>query len=594
MKHILFFLSLITLSIVGCAADEVVPTSAALSTSRSDGAAALNIPVTGSLQNPAWSPSSGDLLFTRFVNGYNTEPADLLIFNTHDHLVRSLVADGNSNVSLPGAAWNRLTDHIVFSSERESHDEIYTIYAFGETDDEWQVTDRTDQMAYEPSLSPDGGWIVFESHPLDVETDGVITTYKIDGSEPYRSLTPVGDDCRQPNWSPTGDLILYQKVANGRWDLWTMAPDGSDQHQITTGAGDKTDAAFSPDGKWIIYSSDEGSLEYANLYIIPATGGTPARLTTYSGYDGAPSWSPDGRWAAFESSPQDPDDAGQTTLWQIRIPEQFAPALLFDGGFETGDASEWYAVSWNQDRPLDEQMQIVTDPVRQGQYAAKLTVHDGDQFMDTSGERVQFDRPGPDEHDGDEYWYAWSTFFPDDWQPPDDWLLILDWHATYANVCQPLQLEVNHDNSITIQMLAGDVTGYDCYSGSGTALNQSKIIVEQLTLGEWNDFVIHVKWTTGDDGLIEIWHKLESDDAFAKVLTWNQMPTLQYKGDPANLNIPYLLLAHYRSAEDTHISVLYHDGFRMAESAAALVEDGLYDIHPEHVFLPLVTEEMRE
>jgi hypothetical protein len=74
------------------------------------------------------------------------------------------------------------------------------------------------------------------------------------------------------------------------------------------------------------------------------------------------------------------------------------------------------------------------------------------------------------------------------------------------------------------------------------------------------------------------------------VLIWDQIPTLQYMGDPANVNIPYLILAHYRSAVDTHTSVLYHDGFRMAESAAALVEDGLYDIRPEHVFLPIVIE----
>ena len=104
-----------------------------------------------------------------------------------------------------------------------------------------------------------------------------------------------------------------------------MGPDGGDPQQITAGPGDKTDASFSPDGRWIVYSSDEGDLAYANLFIIPVTGGPPTCLTTYSGYDGAPAWSPDGRWIAFETAPQDPGEAGATTLWRVPVPEQFIP-----------------------------------------------------------------------------------------------------------------------------------------------------------------------------------------------------------------------------------------------------------------------------
>jgi Tol biopolymer transport system component len=30
-------------------------------------------------------------------------------------------------------------------------------------------------------------------------------------------FTPAG---RQPNWSPGGDYILYQKRTRGRWEVW--------------------------------------------------------------------------------------------------------------------------------------------------------------------------------------------------------------------------------------------------------------------------------------------------------------------------------------------------------------------------------------
>ncbi len=594
MKNLSFAFTLLTLALLlsGCR-NAAPPTTATVQpvathipapepTTRTDGALPLALPASGSLQNPAWSPDSGKLLFTRFANGYNTGPADLLTFDLTTELTRTLVSDGSDNVNLPGSAWNRVTGYIVFASSRGPHDEIYAIYADGRANDEWQVTDRDDRAAYEASFSPDGDWVVFESHPLEVEGNGIITQYKIDGSQPYRALTAAGDDCRQPNWSPAGDLIVYQKFADNQWDLWTMTPSGSNHRKITTGPGDKTDASFSPDGKWIVYSSDEGKLDYANLFIIPSGGGEPVRLTTHSGYDGAPSWSPDGRRIAFESAPGDPEEGNGTSLWQITVPQQFAPRLLFDGGFETGDTTQWAGIDWNLERPLDEQLQIVTDTVRQGMYAVKTIVHDGDEFLDTGGERIQFESPGPREHEGDDYWYAWSTLFPEEWQPPNEWLLIADWHATYPDVCQPLQFELDNANALSVRILTGDVTGYDCFDGPGTALQKTAVIIPHITLGEWNDFIIHVQWTTSENGSIEVWHKLESEAEFTKVLDWHDIPTLQYQGDPAQPDTPYFILAHYRDESNTHTSVLYHDGFRMALSAENLAEGDLYVLTMPH------------
>jgi len=288
---------------------------------RADGALELEISLNGSLQNPAWSPDAGSLLFTRFRNGYNAEPADLLIIDLGDNSTKTLVSDGSGNVNLPGSSWNAATHKIVFSSTRDPHDEIFIIDEDGIPGDEAKITDRENFVAYEPSFSSDGEWVVFESHQLNVEGDGVITKYEVDGTGSYQMLTDIQEDCRQPNWSPAGDLILYQKLANGQWDIWITNTDGTNHQKITSGSGNKTDASFSPDGQWIVYSSDEGGLEFANLFIIKVSGGNPIRVTNYNGYDGAPSWSPDGRKIAFESYPGDPDDTSGTTLWIIDAPE---------------------------------------------------------------------------------------------------------------------------------------------------------------------------------------------------------------------------------------------------------------------------------
>lgn len=288
--------------------------------SREDGAHPLSVNLSGSLQNPAWSPDSGSLLFTRFRQGYNVEPADLYVAATDGGDLRELVSDGSGNINLPGSSWNGPTGQIVFASTRDPHDEIYVIDGGAGPGAEWAVTQRTDEVAYEPSFSPDGTWVVFESHVLDQEDHGVITKFRVDGQGNYEPLTAPADDCRQPNWSPAGGLILYQRFDGSRWDIWVMNEDGSNAHPVTSGAGDKTDASFSPDGSRIVYSSDEGDLEFANLFVVPVTGGASIRVTQAASYDGAPSWSPNGLTLAFESCPGDPDESPGTTLYTIDAP----------------------------------------------------------------------------------------------------------------------------------------------------------------------------------------------------------------------------------------------------------------------------------
>ena len=265
--------------------------------------------------------------------------------------------------------------------------------------------------------------------------------------------------------------------------------------------------------------------------------------------------------------------------------QRVAPQLVFDGGFESGGQVPWGIPQYNAtERTLSEQFEIVTEPVRQGQYAAKTTVHDGDEFRDTGGERIDLVRPLRQETvevEGRDFWYAWSTMFSEDWQsltPPDDWMVIINWHSTYDDVCQLLQIEMDSDNALSAKMLTGNITGYECFSGPGTAYQHTETIVDKITPGKWNDFIIHVHWTTSENGIVEIWHKLEGETAFTKVMDLSGVPTLQHEGDPERYRAPYLKLAHYRSSSQTHTSVLYHDGFRQSVTAEGLVEGDLYDL----------------
>ena len=303
---------LIILTLLSCKKED----ESEISEQRNDNAVVLNIPLTGSLQNPAFSPDDTSILFTRFVNGYNKEPAEIYTFDLNTKKLTLLVSDGSGNINLPGSSWNN--SKIVFASTRDPHDEIYIISDFATPGDETKITNRIDKVAYEPTFSTDGAWIVFESHVLDVEENGIITKYKIDGTSSYIELTEPIADCRQPNWSSNTNKILYQQRLNDQWNIWTMDIDGANKKQVTSNMGNCTDASFTADGQSIVFSSDF-KVNIAAIYKISIYGTNPTKLSNFEGYDGAPSISSDGKKMIFESINDDPDESKGTKIYLLNI-----------------------------------------------------------------------------------------------------------------------------------------------------------------------------------------------------------------------------------------------------------------------------------
>ena len=73
--------------------------------------------------------------------------------------------------------------------------------------------------------------------------------------------------------------------------------------QITADTTKETDPTPSPDGKWILFTSDRAGRGATNLYIMPTEGGQPRQITHEpdSARAGTPSWAPDGKSFLFVS-----------------------------------------------------------------------------------------------------------------------------------------------------------------------------------------------------------------------------------------------------------------------------------------------------
>jgi len=99
-------------------------------------------------------------------------------------------------------------------------------------------------------------------------------------------------------WSPDNRFIAYSSDRGGKFDIWVQQISGGDPIQITKSPGHNWQPDWSPDGKYIAYRSEDGE---GGLFIIPALGGAGlARKIVSAGF--YPRWSPDGSRILFQTS----------------------------------------------------------------------------------------------------------------------------------------------------------------------------------------------------------------------------------------------------------------------------------------------------
>ena len=141
-----------------------------------------------------------------------------------------------------------------------------------------------------PVWSADGAWIVYQS---DRDGDRAIFRQRADGTGTIERLTkPEPGVTHTPQSSSSdGVSLLFSAQKEGQSRLWTITL--KDRKVAAYGDMNAREAAFSPDGRWVVYQAPIGS--GANGVFVepfPRTGSVYQVPLTGSG--GQPFWSPKG------------------------------------------------------------------------------------------------------------------------------------------------------------------------------------------------------------------------------------------------------------------------------------------------------------
>jgi TolB protein len=159
-----------------------------------------------------------------------------------------------------------------------------------------ELTSGADNNAF-PSFAPDGKRLVYRAFAkdgyglriLNLETKAVTT------------LTSEYDNF--PLWSPRRDLILFSRLIDGAYEIFTIKPDGSSLKRLTNTHGNDAHEAWSPDGDYIVFSSSRMGFKdevvytdapqpYGEIFVMRYDGTGVEQLTDNQWEDGAPAWQP--------------------------------------------------------------------------------------------------------------------------------------------------------------------------------------------------------------------------------------------------------------------------------------------------------------
>ena len=174
--------------------------------------------------------------------------------------------------------------------------------------------------------------------------------------------------------------------------------------------------------------------------------------------------------------------------------------LILNGDFEGNSLSQF-----GGKEALSHEIRVVTSPVRSGRHAARIEVNE-DEYGEGGGKwraELTNGKAGGANQER-ERWFGFSTYLPNDWKNDSKTDIIFQIHEK-PDDCEdwrspPLYLRVSGDK----MQWQSRWDSKKCSNGN-TPEGTAQIVSRPIVKGRWVDWVAHVKWSYGSDGLVEIW-----------------------------------------------------------------------------------------
>jgi Tol biopolymer transport system component len=175
------------------------------------------------------------------------------------------------------------------------------------------IVSGTPNRVFDIKWSDNGQWITYtQGFFFGQGTDEAdIWVMRSDGSERRNLSEGTTANEGVAGFSPDAERIVFRSSRSGRFDLYSSKRDGSDVKALTNDEARENFPVFSPDGKSIAFSSNldgprdiRGNLTFDNYILSLGADGTPGkvqRISDHPGQDSHPWFSPDGAWIVYTS-----------------------------------------------------------------------------------------------------------------------------------------------------------------------------------------------------------------------------------------------------------------------------------------------------
>ena len=150
----------------------------------------------------------------------------------------------------------------------------------------------------------------------------------------------------------TGQPMLIGRVSVSQTNIaftyagkiWLVERNGGAARRLTNAENEETNPLFSPDGKWLAFSRQNGG--DWDIYVIPANGADEARrITMMPENDFLVAWTPNGKEVIFETTR---DEEGVSRLYKINVENPIlAEPLPLPQGFDGSFSADGKSIAYN-------------------------------------------------------------------------------------------------------------------------------------------------------------------------------------------------------------------------------------------------------